>query len=94
MVIAYPDLDLNKSDSFGVNPLILWIRKSENRMFDFLVSKSANLDYRNIFDDRCTLLHYAIADGNLRICKEILEYCPDALNTVDGLGISPISCAV
>lgn len=75
-------------------PLFLAVEKRNREIVDYLLEVGADPNAQNSRPERDTPLHYAVARSLHDIVKTICSYNTTNLNMINGMGLTPLLCAI
>ncbi|KAI6235426.1 Nuclear factor NF-kappa-B subunit [Aphelenchoides besseyi] len=78
----------------NATPLFLAVEKRRNEIVDYLLEAGADPNTQNSKSERDAPLHYAASRGLSDIVKTICSYNTTNLNLTNGMGLTPLLCAI
>jgi ankyrin repeat protein len=75
-------------------PLFLAVEKRHNEVVDYLLEAGASPNTQNSRTEREAPLHYAATRGMVDIVQTLCSYSATNLNMMNGMGLTPLLCAV
>lgn len=78
----------------GITALFLAVEKRHNIVVDYLLEAGSDPNTQNTRYERDAPLHYAAARNMVEIVKTICSYGTTDLNMSNGMGLTPLLCAI